>query len=142
MPTTAHEVILDGIPRSLQGRLSKPAGGFRRLVDQGKTIMTSKQELYSRWPSRCCKAPDQLVQSRQGGAVAKVCTNCKKSLQAYFDDLPELPCNKCSKTMPPTYIVNNYGYECTCGNKLLLASILDLWSDLGLPYDGVGLDGR
>jgi hypothetical protein len=89
--------------------------------------------------SRCCGARAIFVKSRNGGFVAKNCTQCKKSGYAYPSDFPPIRC--CGKEWKVRILFNNYGYLCVaCKKWMLVADHLPDWADL-FPYDPLPAPG-
>lgn len=105
-------------------------------------VSPEKRIVHSRSISRCCNAPQQLVQSRSGNFVTQDCIKCgTKAKTLPLSDIPQVPCPRCSTLLDVIYVGKDYGCQCPCGCTFELGSILPNWQDAGFKYCGVAAPG-
>jgi hypothetical protein len=97
--------------------------------------------------SRCCKAQELLVRSRDGGFVTGDCLNCGSTADyVNLKQIPELDCASCLKlkrpnTVEPILKEPNYWYRCTaCGREWEIPDIVPTWSE-AFEYSGLAAPG-
>jgi len=99
--------------------------------------MTEQQVIYGRFLSRCCRARQVIVRSRDGGFVTQGCEQCGKARPIRFDELPDLSCPICLATMKAEFFNKNYSYRCkTCPRIFQLYMHVPWWNEW-FAYDGV-----
>lgn len=100
----------------------------------------AKLKLISTELSLCCGKEAQIVRSRKGGLIARVCLKCGESDYVNEDQLPKLPCEACHIPMEIKKW-QNYFYECPhCKKQSMIAEIVPLWSE-EFRYSGLAAHG-
>ena len=103
--------------------------------------------MHSLTSSPCCNAPRQLVRSRKNNFVTQNCIQCAKTPEnaktVSLDELPDIRCMNCCKTVAASYVglYRDYGYTCPCGWVVVLGALLPYWEDAGFEYSGVAAPG-
>jgi hypothetical protein len=102
----------------------------------------AKTKLISTEPSRCCSNDAQIVLSRKGGLIARVCLKCGESDYVNEDQLPKPSCNACRISMQIKKLDGtNYCYTCPqCGEYDKIADVAPIWSK-EFRYSGLAAHG-
>ena len=106
-----------------------------------------KRLILSLTNSKCCRAKELLVRSRDGGFVSRDCLNCgARATYVRPSQIPDLDCEGClgfnrPGTVEPVVKEQNYWYRCTvCGREWQIADIVPAWSD-AFEYSGLAAPG-
>ena len=90
----------------------------------------TKLYLNANRPSFCCRAPQLLVRSRQGGFVTCNCSKCGRPNYVGREQLPAIRCEKCGTAMESGKQWSNYCYKCgRCGHSFELWTRLPWWHE-------------
>lgn len=98
---------------------SRPAERVRGILD-----------LYAKGTSRCCRAIEILLRSKDGESVSKCCLQCGKLHGVTRLELPDLYCEFCHARLSIRGSDSgDYHYVCERGHEVVkLASLLPHWS--------------
>ena len=100
-----------------------------------------RRELFAVDLSVCCKASSRIVESRNGGFVARGCTSCGKSNYIVVSAIPSIKCISCTRNMEIHQdAYKTYVCSCECGETFALAQVLPVWSDY-FGHDGLRAAG-
>ncbi|MCC6694834.1 MAG: hypothetical protein IT365_04290 [Candidatus Hydrogenedentes bacterium] len=94
--------------------------------------MRAPRFIYSKSPSKCCKAKALIVQSRPGGFISQNCLKCGKPAYIQVDDLPECVCDFCEHPLKVEKTDGqNYFYACgRCNRNWKIGDNVPRWDEL------------
>lgn len=100
-------------------------------------------EIHATTKSRCCRAEQQIVQSRAGGFVSKNCVTCGKSRGVGLHEIPERDCPQCKQRMiKGRDLSGNYAYRCPSSCfEVSLYQLVPRYHEAGFGYHGLAIPG-